>query len=263
MRVNGSRCENQREPKPLMNGLSGRLVACIQCSVRFRVLATDYDGTLATHGRVEPATVVALQRLNASGRKLLLVTGRELPDLKTIFPDFAIFDLIVAENGALVYRPDSQQEILLCEPPSDLLVERLRARHIPISVGRAVIATTEPHYPVVLKAIHKFGLELQLTFNKGSVMVLPSGVNKATGLARALEEIGEKSRDTVGIGDAENDHAFLAACGCGVAVANALPSLKSRAHFVTRGTHGAGVVEVIDELLANDFARGASCGGAR
>ena len=230
--------------------------------MRFRVLATDYDGTLATHGSVDAATVAALRRLRESGRKLLLVTGRELPDLKKVFPLYAVFDRIVAENGALLYDPGSQREMLLCEPPSGALIERLRERHIPISVGRAVIATTEPHYQVVLKAIHKLGLELQLTFNKGSVMVLPTGVNKATGLAHALREIEEMASATVGIGDAENDHAFLAACGCGVAVANALPSLKSRAQVVTAGAHGAGVVEVIDELLANDFARGASCGSA-
>ena len=229
--------------------------------MRFRVLATDYDGTLATHGSVHAPTLAALDRLRASGRKLLLVTGREVPDLKKVFPACEIFDHIVAENGALLYRPGSGKETLLCESPSTELIERLHERHIPISVGRAVIATTEPHYPVVLKAIHKLGLELQLTFNKGSVMVLPSGINKATGLAHALQELGETAAATVALGDAENDHAFLAACGCGVAVANALPSLKSRAHLVTRGTHGDGVIEVIDELLANDFARCASCGG--
>jgi hydroxymethylpyrimidine pyrophosphatase-like HAD family hydrolase len=230
--------------------------------VRFRVFATDYDGTLATHGSVEPATIAALHRLRESGRKLLLVTGRELPDLKKVFPEFAVFDHIVAENGALLHRPDSGQETLLCEPPSESLIDRLRTLQVPISVGRAVIATTEPHHQAALQAVHELGLELQLTFNKGSVMVLPSGVNKATGLAHALREIGDTSAATVAVGDAENDHAFLAACGCGVAVANALPSLKSRAHLVTRGTHGDGVIEVIDELLANDFARCASCGRA-
>jgi HAD superfamily hydrolase (TIGR01484 family) len=130
--------------------------------VRFRVLATDYDGTLATHGSVDAATLQALPRLQASGRKLLLVTGRELSDLKRVFPGFGIFDRIVAENGGLLYCPESAKETLLCEPPSSALIERLRARHVPISVGRAVIATTEPHYAVVLKAIHKLGLELQL-----------------------------------------------------------------------------------------------------
>src|SRR5262249_21154721 len=42
-------------------------------------------------------------------------------------------------------------------------------------------------------------------------------------------------------------------CECGVAVANALPMLKEGADFVTRQDHGAGVVELIDQLLADDL----------
>jgi hydroxymethylpyrimidine pyrophosphatase-like HAD family hydrolase len=223
-------------------------------TMRFKALATDYDGTLATHGLVDAATVAGLERLRASGRKLLLVTGRELPDLKRIFPQLRLFDRVVAENGGLLYRPANGQQMLLCEPASAALAERLGAMGVPVSVGKAIIATSEPHEMAVLQAIHELGLELQLTFNKGAVMVLPSGVNKATGLARAVAELGTTAARTVAIGDAENDHAFLAACGCGVAVANALPSLKLRANRVTAGTHGAGVIEVIEELLANDFA---------
>src|ERR1043166_1622365 len=98
--------------------------------MRFRVLATDYDGTLATRGRVAPDTIAALQRLSASGRKLLLVTGRELPDLQHVFPEFGAFDYIVAENGALLFHPPTNQETLLCEAPSAPLVERLRSMHI-------------------------------------------------------------------------------------------------------------------------------------
>ena len=48
-----------------------------------------------------------------------------------------------------------------------------------------------------------------MIFNKGAVMILPSGVNKATGLAAALEELGLSPHNVVGVGDAENDHAFL------------------------------------------------------
>jgi hypothetical protein len=45
--------------------------------MRYLALACDYDGTLASEGRVAPETVGALERLRASGRRLLLVTGRE------------------------------------------------------------------------------------------------------------------------------------------------------------------------------------------
>ena len=64
-------------------------------------------------------------------------------------------------------------------------------------------------------------------FNKDAVMVLPAGVNKATGLDYALRKLGLSFHETVGIGDAENDHAFLQRCECAVAVSNAVPSINN------------------------------------
>lgn len=49
--------------------------------MRYVALATDYDGTLAHHGVVDGPTLEALRRLKESGRRLVLVTGRELPEL--------------------------------------------------------------------------------------------------------------------------------------------------------------------------------------
>jgi hydroxymethylpyrimidine pyrophosphatase-like HAD family hydrolase len=106
----------------------------------------------------------------------------------------------------------------------------------------------------VLEVIRELGLELHVILNKGAVMVLPAGVNKATGLAAALDGMGVSPHNVVGVGDAENDHAFLELCACSAAVANALPALKERADLVTSRTHGAGVVELIDKLIANDLS---------
>ena len=223
--------------------------------MRYLALACDYDGTLATHGSVDRETVAALERVLASGRKLLLVTGREAPDLERVFPHLRLFDLVVAENGALLYRPRSREEHPLCEGPSPALVERLKQRNVqPLAVGRCIVATCQPHEALVLETIRELGLELQVTFNKGSMMVLPPGVNKGTGLKAALRELGISPRNVVGVGDAENDQVFLKACACSVAVANALEELKARADVVTRAAHGAGVREVITELIENDLA---------
>ncbi len=49
--------------------------------MRYLALACDYDGTLAQHGRVDDATVAGLERVLATGRKLVMVTGRELDEL--------------------------------------------------------------------------------------------------------------------------------------------------------------------------------------
>ena len=191
--------------------------------------------------------------MRASGRKLLLVTGRQLDDLRSVFVEIDLFDAVVAENGALLYDPRTQRERTIAEPPPDAFVEALRRRYIPVSVGHVIVATWEPHEREVLETIRDLGLELQVIFNKGAVMVLPAGVSKASGLAAALAELGLSPHNVVGVGDAENDHAFLAVCECAVAVANALPTIKERADVVTKGEAGAGVEELAAELVATDL----------
>src|SRR6185295_17375636 len=150
--------------------------------MRYHALACDYDGTIAWDSSVSDRTIEALEDLKKSGRKLLLVTGRELDDLAAVFPRLDLFDRVVAENGALLYRPATKEQRVLGEPPPEALVERLRAAGVaPLSVGKVIVATWEPHQTTVLEAIRDLGLELQVVFNKGAVMVLPAGVNKASG----------------------------------------------------------------------------------
>jgi HAD superfamily hydrolase (TIGR01484 family) len=223
--------------------------------MRYLALCCDYDGTIAHHGRVDEPTLAALKRLRDSGRKLVLVTGRELDELQTVFPHLDLFARVVAENGALLYRPQSREEHPLEEAPPQSFVDKLIERGVgPISVGRVIVATWEPHEQTVLQTIHDCGLELQVIFNKGAVMVLPAGINKATGLRAALAELNLSAHNAVAVGDAENDHAFFKICECAVAVANALPAVKEKADIVTFGDHGAGVTELIEEMLADDLA---------
>ena len=257
--------------------------------MRYRALATDYDGTLATHGTVDQDTIASLERFIASGRKLIMVTGRELPDLKRVFPRLDLFSRVVAENGAVLLYPSplkpkaglngpqsatsglndtvtplkpesglngapngAPSEALLCDPVPGAFADELRRQGMPVSVGRVIVATVEPHQEAVRKTIADLGLSLAVSLNKGSIMVLPAGISKVTGFRRALLELGLREEAVVGIGDAENDLDFLAVCGCGVAVANATPQVKSRADLVTYGAHGSGVTEVINQLLATD-----------
>lgn len=223
--------------------------------MHYLILATDYDGTLATHGKVSAATLDALKQFQKSGRKLILVTGRQLEDLCEVFPEVSLFDCVIVENGAVLYYPKTREEILLGSLPPDTFVEALRSQQVdPLSVGKVIVATWEPNEGKVLKVIRELGLDLQVIFNKGAVMVLPAGVNKASGLTEALSRMGLSSHNTVAIGDAENDLAFLKICELAVAVDNALPSVKSEVDLVTTGSRGEGVVELIDRLLASDLA---------
>jgi len=220
--------------------------------VQLAAFVFDYDGTLAKHGQVADQTLEALRRLKAAGLRLLLVTGRQLPDLQRAFPRYDIFDAIVAENGALLAQPALHQERSLGVPPPASLVDALRRRNVePLSLGHSIIATWQPNEVKVLDAIRECGLDWQIIFNKGAVMCLPPGINKATGLHAALETLELSALNALAVGDAENDHAMLASCGYSAAVANAIDLVKAEADIVTQAENGAGVVELIERFLAD------------
>lgn len=222
--------------------------------MHYILLATDYDGTLAHDGVVDKTTLSALDRLRASGRRLVLVTGRHLPDLRKVFPHLDLFDRVVVENGGVLYRPQSHEEKLLCESPNPRFLQALSERNIPFSAGCTIVASWRPHDAAILGAIRDLGLDLHLIFNKESVMVLPSGVDKRTGLQAALGELRISPSNIVGVGDAENDLPFLRMSGVSAAVANALPSVKGEADIVLDKPRGKGVINLIDALLNDDLS---------
>lgn len=222
--------------------------------MRYLALACDYDGTIAKHGTIAEETLAAMERLRATGRKIVLVTGRMLNDLLAILPRPELFDRIVAENGALLYRPVGREERVLAETPPAWFVNELRDKGVaPLAVGHVIIATHASHDHTVLDAIRESGLELRMVYNQESLMVLPAEVGKGSGLQIALRELGMSPHEVVGIGNAENDHAFLGLCECSAAVADAAPSLIEVVDVVTKGHDGAGVTELIDKLVKDDL----------
>lgn len=234
----------------------------------YLALATDYDGTLATDGQVDDRTLAALQQWRDSGRKLILITGRQLDDLLKIATFLDLFDWVVAENGAMLYQPANKFEKPLAERPSAEFIQQLSDRihkatqaknqqsskefaHIQsdypiVGVGRIIVATWEPYSVEALALIQEMQLDLQVILNKGAVMILPNGIDKEAGLIAAANELGISLNAIVGVGDAENDLAFLNICGYSVAVANALPAVKDRVDLVTTNSRGAGVTELIE-----------------
>src|SRR5688500_10780065 len=168
--------------------------------MRYHALASDYDGTLAAHGLLPDHVRAGLERLRATGRKIILVTGRRMDDLQSVCPDLSTFDIVVGENGAVLYWPATRELRALVEPPPPLFAETLARRGVPeVAVGHVIVATWQPYETTVLEVIRELGLEMQVIFNKGAVMVLPSGVNKGTGLRAALEALHLSPHNVVSI----------------------------------------------------------------
>lgn len=218
--------------------------------MKILAIACDYDETIAPRGRIDEALLPGLSRLRALDLKTILVTGRELNDLRRVCGHLDYFDLVVAENGAVLFDPVSAKVELLVEPPPAAFLGRLQEMGVPFTMGHVIISTRQPHENEVLTAIKDLGMELHLIFNKGAVMVLPTSTNKAMGLKVALKRLDLSRHNVVGIGDAENDHSLLDYAGIGVAVSNAVENLKIVADLVTKGESSAGVGELID-LIAD------------
>jgi len=218
------------------------------------VLATDYDGTLAAEGRTAATTLAAVDRWQASGRKALLVTGRQLRDLAVVFPEHVRFDAVVAENGA-VFQQLGEAPVVLGDAPPPAFIDAL-ARHgaVDVAVGQSVVATPRGEEPAVMAALAELRLPWRVILNKDSLMCLPPGIDKGAGLFFALGRLGLAPAQTVGVGDAENDLDFLRLCGVFAVVANALPELTAAADVVAPADAGAGVAWLIDRLLANDVS---------
>ena len=222
--------------------------------MRHRVLACDYDGTLATEGVCADATVEALERVAGAGIRLILVTGRTRDELESVFSHSGLFEAIVIENGAVVIDVASETERLLAPRVPRALVDELSRRGVdPLVIGRVLCSTSWEQEPKISAAIAHLGIERIVVRNRASAMVMPPGVNKRTGFEVALRMIGELPTSTVAVGDGENDVPMFAVAGVGVAVANAVNILKARADVVLEQPNGRGVRALTTALIAGDL----------
>ena len=187
------------------------------------------------------------------GVHIVLVTGRILAELEAVFPDVADHvDAIVAENGAVLAMTNGARVRELVSAVDPALVDRLSEAGIQARQGLAIVACHGADEHAVVDELGRLGLECQLVHNRSELMVLPSGTNKGTGLGHALARLGYSLHDAVAVGDAENDHSLLDAAEVGVAVANAVASLKEHADVVLDEADGEGIVSLLRSVRAGD-----------
>src|SRR5688572_2161113 len=216
--------------------------------MKLAAVAIDYDGTIAVNGVFDPGARDAIAQLRLHGIAVVLVTGRRLDDLKRVAGTLGCFSAVVAENGAVLYFPESGRHTVIGHAPSLRLIEALLQRGVDIAVGDSVIETDAGRATSVLDVIRALEEPQILAFNRGRLMVLPPGIAKSTGLARVLSTLRLSIHNTIGIGDAENDHDLLDACEVGVAVAWGSPALRAVADEVIPGTGPPAVAPYLRDL---------------
>lgn len=75
------------------------------------------------------------------------------------------------------------------------------------------------------------------------------GVDKAAGLKLLANKLGVDMKETMAIGDSENDLAMIKAAGIGVAMGNADELIIKAADFVTRSNEENGVAYAVEHFL--------------
>jgi haloacid dehalogenase-like hydrolase/uncharacterized protein DUF87 len=168
-----------------------------------------------------------------------------LADLHHVAGDLTCFDVIVGENGAVLEFPASGRHVVIGHVPSPAFLRELQRRGIPFVAGESVVEADARWAGPILEVIRALEQPLILAFNRGRLMVLPQAVAKSSGLRHALLALRISIHNTIGIGDAENDHDLLDACEVGVAVEWGSAALRAVADEVIRGTGPVAVADYI------------------
>ena len=220
--------------------------------MKLSVLALDYDGTIATDAGVDPDVRAAIAQARTSGITVLLVTGRILSELRRVAGDLHFVDGVVAENGAVVHFPASDHTSVLAPRVAPPLVSGFEAERLSFRTGDCLIDADAGDGQLLLSVIRRLELPYVLVFNRGRVMVMPQGVSKATGLQAALEMLRLSPRNTLAIGDAENDHELLRLSELGAAVKWGSGALQAAADTVVLGESPRDTAAYIRALGAAD-----------
>jgi phosphoglycolate phosphatase len=217
-----------------------------------RVLAADYDGTIAEHGRMSADTEAALRSLRGIGFRLILVSGRRLENIRQICGVLELFDAVILENGAVTFCPTTGIEQLIAPPLDERFLDELKQElsDEPLFVGRSMAAAGTNNVARVEMVIARGGYHLDIIACGSRVLVLPAGINKGSGLSFALANLGLRRDQVVAVGDEENDIELLSGCALKVAVGNAVPKLKETADLVLPGLSGQSVQCLVDMLIA-------------
>lgn len=214
-----------------------------------RVIALDYDGTIAEEGVIHPAIREAIAEVRESGLFVVIVTGRILRELRRVAGDLSFVDGVVAENGAVILLANGHRR-LLGPPPFPVLLRELSNRGIEFVVGRCLVDMDAEHADSVLSIIREQKLPLMISFNRNRMMVLPQSISKSSGLRAVLDILGTSVHNTIGIGDGENDYELLKICEYGVAVEWASDFLKNEADFVLEGKNLEAVAAYIRHVAS-------------
>ncbi len=227
-----------------------------------KVLAVDIDGTITLNGfgKIHLQALEKLRNLKNDGHHVIFVTGRSSIEayFLSIFGGLTL--LGVGENGGCIthgeimthkmigdknecqnafsYLKKSLDESIKEKPVFPRLTEVVLDRTFDIKNAQAIL--DEEGFNVGL-------------FDSGYAYHINSrGVDKGSGLIKALEMLNADLEDTIALGDSETDVPMFRIVKNNIAVNNSIPELKEIAKIVTTKNSGEGLLEGLS-MISDQF----------
>ncbi|MFQ6011946.1 MAG: HAD family hydrolase [Nitrososphaerales archaeon] len=217
---------------------------------KIKTIVCDYDRTL-TDEMLSPTAEAfeAIGKATALGLRFIIVTGRQLDFLLSLEEVRENATALVAENGAIAYELSTSRKSSPFASEATLIKKAFQGSGLRFQQFEVMTSLSRRYENEVKTLISKNRLEADLHFNVDSIMVLPTGISKASGLALALDLIGASNKGIICFGDGENDIPLFKEADISVAVANAVSDVKAKADIVTTLSGGLGVAEQINRML--------------
>ncbi len=229
---------------------------------KIKVVATDIDGTIANDKReLNLNAIRAIRKLEKKGIRVILVSSQSF----LIVSDLAIYlgakGPVIGETGAVVGYPRSPVFIARWKYDSHKITKIMLSMGFrssfsnPFRFSNLAFSRTEDATATeneIYERLRKEGITDIEVYDSGfAVHILPKGVNKGSGLLKAIELLKVKIDEVVVIGDGMNDLPMFKVAKYSFAPANADPIIKEHATIVSNKKYGSAFVELARMLLSN------------
>lgn len=210
-------------------------------------IVTDFDRTITDRpGRVN---LELLDKLSHITSNLILATGRSIGYVKKLAHRFKGWRCIIAEEGAVIYFPETKKTITFSSVYMRQARKRLREVDFSVKRGRVIVVVKTPRARSVRRLMgERLMQHLDELENADEREFVPKDVNKAKSLLLALQLLNINPEKILIVGDGENDADLFRLPGFKVAVANAHSCVKRLADFVTEKPSTQGVKQVAELL---------------
>ncbi len=230
-----------------------------------KAFAIDIDGTLTENGggTIHLPAFQNLRTLEKLGYRIIYVTGRSSIEAYILSVFGGTTKIAVGENGGVI-TTSPKDHILIgnkekCIMGYNILNKNIENVKMTNGFDRMTEIVLERTFDIDKgkKILKENNLDLNLYDSKYAFHINNRGINKATGLAKALDILKINPSETVTIGDSETDIPLFEFCGFSIALNHSDKCVKSKANYVVSGNEGKGLVEALDYIALNFFGKNA------